>query len=195
MTTPAPEVDTSIAGEAGVLSDLVMPAVAGVSSPAMPDLSGDMLPVSGFTEFSNAFMNSSSPTSFQFTQNATGKRSDVLNFAKQFLGVPYVWGGTSPKGFDCSGFTQYVLRRFGVNLPRVSQAQANAGTRTAISDLQPGDLVLFNEGNSQQGPGHVAIYMGGGQIIEAPHTGASVRIRSLGKGESVFGVHLNIPSK
>ncbi|WP_298843876.1 C40 family peptidase [Clostridium sp.] len=98
----------------------------------------------------------------------------LLSYASQFLGVPYVWGGTSPSGFDCSGFTQYVFAHFGVNLPRVSEAQQNVGTLISRGNLQPGDLVFFGSPAH-----HVGIYVGNGNMINAPHTGAVLRIQSL----------------
>lgn len=184
------EVDTSITGPSTGMET----GLKGIDSALSPDLSDSLLPVATSNDFWNAFGDGSTYTNFAFQQQATGTRADVVNFAKQFLGVPYVWGGTSPKGFDCSGFTQYVARRFGVDLPRISQNQANAGQAVPVNQLQPGDLVLFpgETNNGMSGPGHVALYIGNGQIIEAPHTGASVRIRALGN-ENVFGVHLNYP--
>ncbi len=97
--------------------------------------------------------------------------SQVIATAKQYLGVPYVWGGTDPSGFDCSGFVGYVYRSVGISLPRVSSAQQNAGTRISVSQVQPGDLVF------QGSPAHhVGIYIGGGQYIHAPQTGDVVKI-------------------
>lgn len=191
MSQGQPEVDTGVAD----LTTGTAIGMEGIDAPVMPDFSSDMLPVATQGDFQNAWMGSSSPTNFSFEANATGTRADVINYAKQFIGTPYVWGGTSPNGFDCSGFTQYVAKRFGVNIPRISQQQANAGERTDLAHLQVGDLVLFpsDTNNGMSGPGHVALYMGNGQIIEAPHTGASVRIRTIGKNENVFGVHLNYP--
>lgn len=193
MSTTMPEVDTSISGQSTGMET----GLPGIDAPhVLPDLSGDMLPIATAGEFSNAFTGSSSFTNFAFQQSSsnTGSRADIINFAKQFLGVPYVWGGTSPNGFDCSGFTQYIAKRFGVTLPRISQNQANVGSHVPVNELQPGDLVLFpgDTNSGLSGPGHVALYVGNGQIIEAPHTGANVRIRSLGK-ENVYGVHLNYP--
>jgi cell wall-associated NlpC family hydrolase len=97
--------------------------------------------------------------------------STIIATAKQYLGVPYVWGGTTPSGFDCSGFTSYVYRSVGINLPRVSRDQQNLGTRISPSQVQPGDLVF--RGSPAY---HVGIYIGGGQYIHAPQTGDVVKI-------------------
>lgn len=98
-------------------------------------------------------------------------RSEVVNIARRYLGVPYRWGGSSPStGFDCSGFTSHVFRQVGVNLPRVSRAQINAGQRVSRADIRPGDLVFFGSPIH-----HVGIYVGGGQMIHSPRTGDVVR--------------------
>ncbi|MCL6574337.1 MAG: C40 family peptidase, partial [Bacillus sp. (in: Bacteria)] len=97
----------------------------------------------------------------------------LIAYAKQFLGVPYVYGGSTPSGFDCSGFTSYVYRSVGINLPRVSRDQQNVGTRIPLNQVQPGDL-LFRGSPAY----HVAIYIGGGQYIHAPQTGDVVKIAS-----------------
>ncbi len=97
----------------------------------------------------------------------------VVGVAMQFLGVPYVWGGASPSGFDCSGFSMYVYAAMGVSLPHHAASQYNMGTAVSKEQLQAGDLVFFN------GLGHMGIYIGGGQFIHAPHSGDVVKISSL----------------
>ena len=97
----------------------------------------------------------------------------VVGIAMQYLGVPYVWGGASPSGFDCSGFSMYVFAKLGVSLPHHAASQYNMGTPVSKDQLQPGDLVFFN------GLGHMGIYIGGGQFIHAPHSGDVVKISSL----------------
>lgn len=104
----------------------------------------------------------------------------MVIYASSFQGVNYVWGGTSPAGFDCSGFVQYVYAHFGVSIPRTSQAQFGAGTSVARADLQPGDLVFFHDDGS--GPQHVGMYIGGGLMINAPHTGDVVKIAPIESG-------------
>jgi peptidoglycan DL-endopeptidase CwlO len=97
----------------------------------------------------------------------------VVGIAAQYLGTPYVWGGASPSGFDCSGFVMYVYAQVGVSLPHSSYAQYGYGSPVSMSQLQPGDLVFFD------GLGHVGIYVGGGTFIHAPHTGDVVKYSSL----------------
>jgi peptidoglycan DL-endopeptidase CwlO len=101
----------------------------------------------------------------------SGDADELIAYAKKYLGVKYVWGGTSPRGFDCSGFTQYVFRSVGINLPRVSRDQQDVGTRVSLYNLQKGDLVF--RGNPAH---HVGIYIGGGKVIHAPQTGDVVKI-------------------
>jgi len=98
----------------------------------------------------------------------------VIDIAMQFMGVPYVWGGASPSGFDCSGFTMYVFARAGASLPHSSRAQFGSGVAVSRGSLEPGDLVFFGSPIH-----HVGIYVGGGNMIHAPHTGSSVRINSI----------------
>lgn len=102
--------------------------------------------------------------------------SAVVNNALSLQGIPYVWGGTSRKGFDCSGFTQYVFAGSKISLPRTAAEQYNIGTSVNRQQLQPGDLVFFS--TYQSGASHVGIYIGGGNFIHASTSGG-VRITSL----------------
>ncbi len=100
--------------------------------------------------------------------------SHVVPIALQYLGVPYVWGGSSPStGFDCSGFIMYVFAQVGVSLPHHAASQFAYGTPVSRDQLAPGDLVFFD------GLGHAGIYIGGGQFVHAPHTGDVVKISSI----------------
>lgn len=101
----------------------------------------------------------------------------IVKAAKQFLGVPYVWGGESPKGFDCSGLVQYVFGKFGIKTPRVSEEQFKHGKNISMKDAQAGDLVFFRHADGDVG--HVGIYIGGGKFLQAPHTGDVVKISNL----------------
>lgn len=97
----------------------------------------------------------------------------VVGIAMQYLGIPYVYGGSTPAGFDCSGFIMFVFAQVGVSLPHNAAAQYGYGTPVDRSQLQPGDLVFFN------GLGHAGIYIGGNSFIHAPHTGDVVKISSM----------------
>ncbi len=115
----------------------------------------------------------SAATSEGTTIAPPGTHGGVVGIAMRYLGVPYVWAGASPSGFDCSGFVMYVFAQIGVSLPHSSYSQFGMGTPVSIGQLQPGDLVFFS------GASHVGIYIGGGQFIHAPHTGDVVKISSL----------------
>ncbi|SDK24515.1 Cell wall-associated hydrolase, NlpC family [Cryobacterium psychrotolerans] len=97
--------------------------------------------------------------------------SSVYNVAAQYQGVPYVYGGSTPAGFDCSGLVMYVYAQFGVSLPHSSAGQAAAGTRVATSSARPGDLVVM--------PGHIGFYAGNGNILHAPYSGTRVRVQPI----------------
>lgn len=99
--------------------------------------------------------------------------------------MPYRWGGSTPGGFDCSGLTMYVYAQLGIQLPHYAAAQWSEGVPVDPSLLEPGDLVFFEPG--VDGPGHVAIYAGGDQIIEAPHPGDVVKFASLSETAARLG--------
>jgi hypothetical protein len=108
--------------------------------------------------------------------NTLGGQAVAL--AYRFLGVPYVWGGASPAGFDCSGLTMYVYAELGIKLGHYTGFQYYQGRRVPRDQLQPGDLIFFHA-NSSGVPGHEGMYIGNGSFIHAPHTGDVVRISSL----------------
>jgi cell wall-associated NlpC family hydrolase len=113
------------------------------------------------------------PAAVKHTHFRVPLNDKVVKYAKRMIGVPYVYGGSTPRGFDCSGFTSYVYRHFGVSIARTSYSQFRNGIRVARKSLKPGDLVFFH------GLGHVGLYIGNGRFIHAPHTGTRVRIESM----------------
>ena len=117
----------------------------------------------------------------------TGSGSNVVSFAESLVGVPYVYGGTTPSGFDCSGFVQYVYSHFGVNLPRTTTQQENCGTQIPVSQAQPGDLYFWGPKGATY---HVAISVGNGKYIAAPEPGQSVSIGSTQYFQPSFAVRL-----
>ncbi|PGP12006.1 peptidase [Bacillus cereus] len=117
--------------------------------------------------------------STQVQNPSSSKAEAIISTAKKYLGVPYVWGGTSPSGFDCSGFVYYVFRQHGINnLPRVSYDMFNVGTSVNKSDLRAGDLVYFKN-TYREGISHVGIYIGDGQFIQASSGDEKVKISNL----------------
>ncbi len=110
-----------------------------------------------------------------YGQGVSDLRVDIVEYAKQFVGNPYVWGGTSlTKGADCSGFVLSVYKKFGITLSHSSKAQANEGTKITASELQPGDLVFY--ANSSGTINHVAMYIGGGRVIHASSAKTGIKI-------------------
>ena len=117
----------------------------------------------------------------QDTPSYSGSGSSVVDFATQFVGNPYVWGGTSlTGGADCSGFTQSVYANFGVSIPRTSYEQQNAGYEVPYSEAQPGDLICYG--------GHVAIYMGNGQIVHASNSRDGIKISNDATYRTILSV-------
>ncbi len=114
-------------------------------------------------------------TELLYGQGVSDVRVELCEFAKQFVGNPYVWGGTSlTKGADCSGFVLSVFKEFGVKLPHYSGSQANSGTKISHDELQAGDLVFYADSSGTIN--HVAIYLGGGQVIHASSPKSGIKI-------------------
>lgn len=121
-------------------------------------------------------------------------REAVIAEARKYLGTWYHWGGANPKtGFDCSGLTQWALSVAGVRLPRVSYQQATFGKRVSIDQLQPGDLVAWDNSSRNNGADHIALYIGNGMVLHAPKTGDKVKISKI--WGNPWGVHIQYPEE
>ena len=120
----------------------------------------------------------------------------VVSEAEKFLGVPYVWGGNSPSGFDCSGLVQYVYSQLGVSLPRTTYTQVKVGTPVArLTQARPGDLVFFaGSDGSPTAPGHVGIYLGSSKMIDAPYTGTVVQVQTVSTAGPVVAIRQVLPT-
>jgi len=119
----------------------------------------------------------------------SGAAARAVAFARAQLGKPYLWGASGPSSYDCSGLTMAAYRSAGVWLPRVSRAQWGAGPHVGLGDLAPGDLVFFAHDTGNPGTiHHVGVYIGGGTMIEAPYSGASVRVASIGRRDYIGAV-------
>lgn len=113
---------------------------------------------------------------YRYGKGVTDIQMEVCEYAKQFVGNPYRWGGTSlTKGADCSGFTMSIFSKYGISLPHSSKAQAHCGQRIDLSEIQPGDLVFYGGSNIH----HVAIYIGNGQIVHAQSANTGIVISSM----------------
>jgi len=118
--------------------------------------------------------NTYAPRNYNFEPNSVTVQK-IENRAKSFLGIPYVWGATGPSKFDCSGFTQWVYRDAGINIPRVSRDQARVGQFITYNQLQKGDMIFFDTHKKRTGKvSHVGIYLGSGNFIHASSAGKSV---------------------
>ena len=126
-------------------------------------------------------VDTSSNSSSSSSSSSSGSGSSIVDYATQFVGNPYVWGGTSlTGGADCSGFTQSVYAQFGYSLPRTSYEQQNWGTEVSYADAQPGDLICYG--------GHVAIYMGNGQIVHASNSRDGIKISNDATYRTILSV-------
>ncbi len=119
-------------------------------------------------------------------EEAIQMRKDLEQEAKKYIGIPYVFGGTTPRGFDCSGYTQYVFRKIGVEVNRTAANQASNGIVVAREDLQPGDLVIFSNTDGNRFGTHIGIYLGNDQVI---HSGASKGICIVDLNSTYFNTH------
>lgn len=117
-------------------------------------------------------------TELLYGEGVSDVRVELCQYAKQFIGNPYVWGGTSlTKGADCSGFTLSVFKKYGISLPHYSVSQSQMGTKVSLNDAKAGDLVFYAKGNTVN---HVAIYLGNGQVVHASSPRTGIKISNVG---------------
>jgi cell wall-associated NlpC family hydrolase len=134
------------------------------------------------TALSDRFSSAESSTPAPVKAGAPGSPefgATILAIASRYAGAPYRYGGTTPAGFDCSGYTSYVYAQVGIDLPRTSSAQRAATRRISRSEAVPGDLVFM--------PGHVGIYAGGGMMWDAPRSGKDVQKRPVYSSSATYG--------
>jgi len=202
MSLPAPEpfgIDTDLSDEVGATGmeapdlDNFLP-MASMDNFMAANLSSAGSP-SGFADMLKQMVgedSTSTKTEKGLGVGTSGGRQDVVEYAKKFLGMQYKWGGSNPNtSFDCSGFVQYVLSKFGVQAPRVSFQQAQMGKRVGLDSLQAGDLVAWDNSSRNRGADHIALYIGNGQIMEFYRTGKPSRIRKVSSSEGAWGVKIN----
>ncbi|NUO64796.1 MAG: C40 family peptidase [Gemmatimonadaceae bacterium] len=135
-------------------------------------LAGSLLALSGASAGAQQVSDRGQPRG-TIAVRGTVTGTDIVRAARQYLGVRYKWGGTTPRAFDCSGFTRWVFARYGIELPRTAHEQAAFGAAPFPGDLRPGDLLFFYGG---QGAQHIAIYVGADTIIHASSTGHRVKL-------------------
>ena len=182
VTTVAVNTEVQVYSEENGWSKVKVNNVKGyISSSLLSDNKQETSRAQKSTRKSSSTKNKTSKKATNTTANvpASGNGSSIVATARKYLGYKYVYGGSSPStGFDCSGFTSYVFKQHGISLNRTAAGQYSNGVAVSRSNLQPGDLVMFGK----SGINHVAIYIGGGQIIHASTPSTGVRIDSLSTG-------------
>lgn len=131
------------------------------------------------TETQNTESTSTKKVEEKTTTKTSSKGQEAANYVKQFVGCKYVYGGSTPKGFDCSGLTMYVYKKYGINLSHSATAQSKVGTKVERANLQPGDLVFFKNYRTNTGIGHVGIYIGNNKFVHASTEKTGVITSSL----------------
>ena len=111
------------------------------------------------------------------------RESAAIEVGSRYIGTPYRFGGTTPSGFDCSGFIQYVYAQLGVDLPRTASAQYGAGTKVSAAEAKPGDIVSFL---GSGGVYHNGIYAGNGRMLDSPRSGKSIAVRDIWSSDVAF---------
>lgn len=187
FSTPSRPLGIGSPGSDGSLSTAPMRVTAGGPNRNQAGLKWWDLPALEPQQFVERASRAQAPA----PSGGSGMGARVVAKAQSYLGVPYVWGGNGYSGVDCSGLVQQVYKSMGINLPRLSADQARSGPRVGLGDLKAGDLVAWDNSSRNNGADHIAIYIGNGQILEAPRTGLNVRIRKLTSGDAgAWGVRM-----
>lgn len=156
----------------GLTTDVAAPVTVKAEDEVFDDSQGTDITDEGATDEDNSGVNET--------------RKEIVAYAKQFIGVKYVYGGSTPKGFDCSGFVGYVFKHFGITLERASKDMGNGGTAVKKADLQPGDLVFFDTNGGLNGIRHVGIYIGNGKFIHASSGSGHRRVMISSLNDSFY---------
>ncbi|MDC6273525.1 NlpC/P60 family protein [Lacticaseibacillus paracasei] len=162
-------------------------AVAATPSASSPSTASSSAASSSVNTSTNTSTTSASQAPASNNSSVSVSGGSIASNAAKYIGVPYVYGGTSPSGFDCSGLIYYAAKEAGISLPRTSQAQSTLGSYVSVSDLKAGDLVFWGGVGSAY---HVGIYIGGGQYLHAPAPGQNVTIQSMAYFAPSFGRRL-----
>ncbi|KQY23234.1 glycoside hydrolase [Cellulomonas sp. Root485] len=152
------------------------PVVTAETPPPPPPVRAAPAASRSTTRAATAATTAPAETNNAIPQSVSGNA--VLEIAARYVGTPYLSGGTTPDGFDCSGFTSYVYAQLGITLPRTSSGQKAAGTIVSRADAQPGDLIWS--------PGHISIYAGGNEQIDSPRPGTTIQFRAIWQSSPVF---------
>ena len=152
--------------------------VASLSSGKIVTLTGEC---DGWYQVENGYISAEYVTLVDAAEaTSSSKGQEIADFALSFVGYPYVYGGSSPKGFDCSGFTSYIYKQFGYSINRTASNQMDNGTSVSMSELQPGDLVFFKKsGSGSKRASHVGIYIGGGEFVHASTSTVGVIVSGM----------------
>lgn len=162
-------------------------AVAATPSASSTSTASSSAASSSVNTSTTSASSSASASQAPASNNSSVSGGSIASNAAKYIGVPYVYGGTSPSGFDCSGLIYYAAKEAGISLPRTSQAQSTLGSYVSVSDLKAGDLVFWGGVGSAY---HVGIYIGGGQYLHAPAPGQNVTIQSMAYFAPSFGRRL-----
>lgn len=167
---------------ATMLCATVITATSLVAAPQASAAPAEITPSSGFASIISNLLGGAAPVVIpKVTPDPEKKEEEALvaEVEKQ-LGTPYVWGGSQPGGFDCSGLVSWAYKQVGKNIPRVSNDQLASGERVSLDSLKPGDIIGYNGGS------HVGMYVGGGDVIHAPFTGDVVKRVPLNAAGSAY---------